>query len=117
MLKWQTAFLGTDLQIFFQDRGGRELKQSKQKRERLYQKYRRNKTVQNLLARKRARAQHKYNTKQNKIKGWREFVSKLNKNTPVTKVYEAIKKIKGREQKKKYFETRRQTLFNGRRDM
>ena len=44
-----------------------ELKQSKQKRERLYQKYRRNKTEQNLIAWKRARAQHKYSTKQSEV--------------------------------------------------
>ena len=74
------------------------LKISKAQRERLFQVYRRNKTILNLVKWKQARAQYKHNVKESKKDCWRKFVAEQNKRTPMAKVYEIMRKIKGRAQ-------------------
>ena len=78
------------------------LKNSKAQRERLYKVYRRNKTILNLIKWKQAHAQHKHkhNVKESKKECWRKFVAELNKRTPMAKVYEIMRKIKGSSQRK-----------------
>ena len=76
------------------------LKVSKAQSERLYQVCTRNKTIPNLVKWKQARAQHKHNVKESKKDCWRKFLAELNKRTPMAKVYEIMRKIKGRAQRK-----------------
>lgn len=74
-----------------------ELKTSRLKRENLYNKFRRNKSNRNMINWKKARAEHRKLLKKHKQKQWRELASTFNKNTPLNKIYENIRKIKGRE--------------------
>ena len=77
-----------------------EVKESKIKRERLYQEYGRNRTDAKLIAWKRSRAQYKRLIKKRKKEAWIEFVQKLRYGTHPSVLYEAIRKIKGRPPKK-----------------
>ena len=54
----------------------------------------------NLLAWKRARAQHKRLVKLSKDQSWREHMEKVNAGTPKSKVYDVVRSIKGRRQRK-----------------
>ena len=76
-----------------------DLKQSKHKREILYQKYRHDKTY-NMVAWKRCRAQHKALIRKSKKQAWREFVAKMKWERPSSTIYETIRKIKGQQQRK-----------------
>ena len=62
------------------------MKQSRSKRERLYQRYRREKTQEKLIQWRRARAQHEDNVRMHKKDSWKQFVSRINVNTPVAKI-------------------------------
>ena len=74
-----------------------ELKRSKEKRERFYQIYRRHRTERNIIAWKRIRSEHKNLVNKSKTEQWRTFVGCLNYSTPLTKVYDTIRKIRGRQ--------------------
>lgn len=74
----------------------KELKNSKIERERLYQKYRRNRTMENLLRWKKWRAEHKQKIRLSKKESWEKFVNTLNKNTPISKLYQNVRKIRGK---------------------
>ena len=76
------------------------LKISKAQRERLYQVHRGNKTILNLVKCRQTHAQHKHNVKESKKDCWGKLVAELNKRTPMAKVYEIMRKIKGRAQRK-----------------
>ena len=58
---------------------GPELQESRQKRERLYQTYRRHQTPNNAMLWKRARALHKRLVKKSKERCWRNFVETVRK--------------------------------------
>ena len=77
-----------------------EVKKSKQIRERLYQLYRRNKSYTNLINWKRKRAQHKKLVRESKRSSWIQFVETININTPPQMLYENIRRIKGKPQRK-----------------
>ena len=74
-----------------------DLKQSRDKRERLYQAYRRNQSARNLILWQASRREHKRKVKGSKNQCWKEFVKKLNVNTPTANVFEIIRRIKGRQ--------------------
>jgi len=90
----------------------REVKRSKQERERLYQRYRSNRTEQNMLQWKRKRASHKKLVKESKKQCWIDHVSTINCNTPVSSIYEKIKAIKGRKQRKTNILTDNGNIFS-----
>ena len=75
-------------------------KAMKQKREQHYQNYRRNKPIANLLKWKKSRAEHKHLVKESKKKDWIDFVSKIRKDTKRSTIYEYIRHIKGKSQRK-----------------
>lgn len=69
------------------------LKRSRDLRENMYRRYRRNKTEINLIRWKRARAEHRQNIKKHKQETWRKYISEINVNTPPSKVWEKIRRI------------------------
>ena len=77
-----------------------EVRQSKVKRERLYQVYRRNKTYGNMIAWKKCRAEHKKLIRKNKRESWIQFVEKLKYGVHPSVIYEAIRRIKGQPPRK-----------------
>ena len=77
-----------------------ELELSKRLREEAYQRSRRHKTQQNILQWKRLRAQHKNRVRFYKRKSWIEYISKINRNTPIKTIYDTMRKIRGRPPKK-----------------
>ena len=77
-----------------------EVKESKMRRERLYQEYRRDKTEAKLITWKRSHAQHKRLIKKSKKESWIEFVQKLKHGTHPAVIYETMRKIKYRPPKK-----------------
>lgn len=77
----------------------KEVQDARNKRERLYQAYKRNKSLTNIIAWKRARAEFKSITIQSKKESWEKFTGTVNKNTPISKVWETIRKIKGRKER------------------
>ena len=79
---------------------GPELEASRQRRENLYQRYRHHRSPTHLLAWKRARAQHKALIKKSKDQDWQNFTGALNVKTPRSKIYEIVRKIKGKNQRK-----------------
>lgn len=76
------------------------MKRSKESREKFYRLYGQNKTLQNMINWKKSRAEHKYKVRSCKQISWREFVGSLNKRTPINVIYEQIRKIRGRKQRK-----------------
>ena len=77
-----------------------ELKLSKRLREEAYHNYRRNKTRQNCLIWKRLRAQHKYRVNKYRKESFREFISEMKSDAPMQKIYDRMRKIKGRPPRK-----------------
>jgi len=77
-----------------------ELKESKKERERMYQRYRSNTTENNFINWKKARAIHKAKIVKHKKDSWIKLASTFQKNTPTAVVYENIRKIKGKTQRK-----------------
>lgn len=76
-----------------------EVKEARDKREIAYTNYRRNKSLINIILWKRARAIFKQLTLKYKKESWEKISSTLNINTPLSKVYENIRKIKGKKQR------------------
>ena len=77
-----------------------ELSQSKRGRELAYQAYRRHRSPQTLITWKRLRAEHKRNLKKSKRDSWISFVEALHFGAPSSTLYEALRKIRGRSQRK-----------------
>ena len=77
-----------------------ELKQLKERRERFYQQYRRNRTPTNLILWRRNRALHKKLVMKHKRESWISFVGTLEHKSPLATIYEAIRRIKGKIQRK-----------------
>ena len=78
----------------------KQVKESNQQREVLYQRYRRNRTMHNLIQWKRKRAEHKKLVKESKRTSWREFVGSINYQTPSSALYQKMRRIKGTAQRK-----------------
>jgi len=74
--------------------------QSRRERERLYQRYRRDKTATNLIAWKRKRAEHKILIVKSKKESWMEFTGSINYRTPPAKIFEKVRNIKGKAKRK-----------------
>jgi ribonuclease HI len=77
-----------------------ELKLSKQLREHLYQRYRHNKTLENAVAWKRQRAIHRKAARQHQRDSWILLVESMKFDTPSSKLYDNMRKIKGRAKKR-----------------
>lgn len=56
---------------------------------------RRHRTETNLIEFKRLRARARYTIKESKRKSWAEYISTLSSNTPISEVWQKIKRIKG----------------------
>jgi len=78
----------------------REVAGSRVERERLYQKYRRDRSMSNLIRWKKKRAEHKKLVISSKKECWREFTETISDRTPQTKIFEKIRNIKGKAQRK-----------------
>jgi hypothetical protein len=77
-----------------------ELRESKKSREKAFQKYKRVKSLNNVLRWKKLRAEHKKLVLKSKRESWRTFVSTINQNTTSKQIFETIRKIKGKEQRR-----------------
>ena len=73
---------------------------SNERRERVCQCYRHNKTRVNLIAWRRAKAQHKQLVKTHKGKSWMKLVEEMRCGAPSATIYDMIRKIKGKPQRK-----------------
>jgi len=69
-------------------------------RERAYKAYRSRKSPVNFMRWKIKRAEHRQNVKQHKRASWEKMAGEININTPIAKVWESIRRIKGRSPKK-----------------
>jgi len=76
------------------------LKQSRDRRERLYHIFRARRSVQNVINWKKARAEHKKLVKEHKEESWKQMAQSFNQNTPMNKVWENIRRINGKRAKK-----------------
>lgn len=79
----------------------KEVINAKNKRESLYQTYRRNKTISNAIAWKKARAEFKALLIASKKESWQQLAGQINRHTPLKKVYEIVRRIKGKKEKPK----------------
>lgn len=79
----------------------REIQQLRNKREHLYTKYHKNKSLINLIEWKKARAKFKAMSIKAKSDSWEKLTSTLNQNTPVNKIFEISRKIQGKPEKSK----------------
>jgi len=78
----------------------REVAGSRVERERLYQKYRRDRSINNMIQWKKKRAEHKKLVIKSKKECWREFTETLTDRTPQSKIFEKIRSIRGKAQRK-----------------
>jgi len=78
----------------------KELSDARDKRERFLKIYRKTKFNRHLIAWKKARAKFKQIQRKNKKENWENFANSINNNTPVNKVWEKVRRIKGRTQRK-----------------
>ena len=76
-----------------------KLKKSRMKRENLYLIYKHSKTLRNLIAWKSARAKHKKNVKEAQNNHWKDYISNMNINAPITEIYRKMRRIKGQKPK------------------
>ena len=65
-------------------------------RERAYRKFDRNSSIENLIAFRKARAFARRTINEAKAVSWRDYVSSLNRFTPMTQVWTRLKRISGR---------------------
>ena len=72
-----------------------DLTASRNKRERFYQIYRRNRSQANLIKWRRARAIHKNNVSKAKEESWREYISEFDCEIPISTLCKRIKRLKG----------------------
>ena len=69
-------------------------------REKLYQKFRKTKSIQNCIRWKEARAIFRKKIKETKKRWWIQLASSFNSRTPMSKIYENVRKIQGRCKRK-----------------
>ena len=72
-----------------------DLIRSRAEREILYQRYRRSPTAENRIRWSRARALHKNSVKKKKEEDWSRYISQLDDSTPVSEIYNRVRKLKG----------------------
>ena len=77
----------------------RALTESRLLRERLYRRYRRNRSLHNATLWKRARAQHRALLKREKRASWITFANSFTTRTPLSTVYANTRKLKGKPQR------------------
>lgn len=70
------------------------------KRETMYNTYRHNKSPQNLKRWKKARAEHRNSVQKHKKDSWKKMLTCINKDTPISKVWESVHKIEGNRERK-----------------
>ena len=66
-------------------------------RKRALRRYQRTRNEVDKIAYKRARAKAQYVKKCAKIESWRRYVSSINKDTPVSKIWQRIQKMRGKQ--------------------
>lgn len=74
-----------------------EVRTSYEAREQLYRKYRRRKTYNNMIRWKEARAKHKRLVCETKKESWRDLASSLTSSTPMTKIWDTVRRMKGKK--------------------
>ena len=72
-----------------------ELTRTRHIRETLYQRYRRNRTIQNKIDWHRARAIHKNKVQIQKEASWKDYISDFDETMPITEICNRIRKLKG----------------------
>lgn len=77
-----------------------EVKEAFEKREKAYKIYRQNKSPQNFTKWKKTKAEYRKKSTIWKKESWQKTASEINCNTPLSKVWESIGKIKGRVPRK-----------------
>ena len=70
------------------------------KRERLYRIFRNTKSPRNMINWKKARAEHRQVVRRSKRKNWQQYISEISSDTPIKKVWEKIRNIKGHAPRK-----------------
>ena len=76
------------------------VKNSRNRREIYYQRYRHNRTPYNIIQWKKARAEHKVLTKNMKQESFIQYTETINVSTPMNKIYETFRKIQGKSPNK-----------------
>jgi len=69
-------------------------------RERAYKAYRTTRSPGNFVRWKQKRAEHRLNVKKHKKISWERMAGEISVNTPIAKVWESVRRIKGRSPKK-----------------
>jgi ribonuclease HI len=80
-----------------------ELTSKRSEREKLYQKYRKRKSLHNSIAWKISRAEFRNLKKKTSRQGWIKLASTFNSRTPLSQIYENVRKILGRCKRKVNF--------------
>lgn len=89
-----------------------EVTNSRNKREQLYKTFIRTKSLQHMIAWKKARAECKQLIKVKKKESWTNLTSDINRNTPISKVYETIRRIQGRKERRIHILLENNTQFS-----
>lgn len=76
-----------------------DVQDSYNERESLYKKWRRRRTYQNLIKWKQARAKHKQLMIKAKKEAWIKLSNEITSSTPLNRVWENIRRIKGKEKR------------------
>lgn len=77
-----------------------DVQKSYYNREKAYKRYKVRKSPQNLVQWKKSRAVHRGVILKYKKESWENLASGINSNTPISRAYETVKRIKGRDPKK-----------------
>jgi hypothetical protein len=94
-----------------------EVQKARDRREKAYQKYRRNKSLNNFIEWKRARAKFKFISKKSKKESWIKLTTTLNQNTPTSKIYQIIRKIKGNKERVINMLSENDTIFSTKQEI
>ena len=82
--------------FFPKTRWNDKCKQSLRRRDAAIRAYRYRKSPENLIKWKRSRAEHRRNVNKSKRDSWQNMAASVNKNTPVSKVWEIVKRARTR---------------------
>ena len=81
---------------FWKKHSNRILTESYKERERAYHKWRARKSPQNRTQWKKMQAKHRKAVIEHKKKSWEETATSMPTNTPIAKVWEAVRRMRGR---------------------
>ena len=73
---------------------------SLRKRKLSYRIFRNTKSPRNMINWKKARAEHRQVVRKSKRQNWQQFISEISSDTPIKKVWEKIRNIKGHAPRK-----------------